>query len=83
MAVVDSQHQFVLVDIGGQERQSDGGIFRNSLVGCKMINKSLDISPPRSIFEGRQPLPYEIVGDEAFPLLKNLMRPYPGKTEDI
>ncbi|XP_030763488.1 protein ALP1-like [Sitophilus oryzae] len=82
MAVVDSQYQFLLVDIGGQGRQSDGGIFRNSLIGQKIINKTLDIPPPRSISEGRQPLPYVIVGDEAFPLLENLMRPYPGKTDD-
>nr|CAH7739054.1 unnamed protein product [Callosobruchus chinensis] len=82
MAVVNHQYEFLLVDIGGQGRQSDGGIFReSSSIGQKLANKTLDIPEPQVIADGRPPLPFVIVGDEAFPLLENLMRPYPGQSQ--
>ncbi|KAJ8953422.1 hypothetical protein NQ318_023539 [Aromia moschata] len=72
MAVVDCNYRFVLVDVGGQGRQSDG-----------VAELCLGYSTPLSdeISDGRPPFPYVIVGDEAFPLLENLMRPYPGRSE--
>lgn len=70
-----------MVDVGAQGRQSDGGVLRNSLIGKKLFEKTLNIPPPQIISEGRPPLPFVIVGDEAFPLLENLMRPYPGKND--
>lgn len=81
MAVVSSNYEFILVDIGGQGRQSDAGIFKNSLIGHKLINNTLNIPPPQIVSEGRPHLPFVIVGDEAFPLLENLMRPYPGRSD--
>lgn len=81
MAVVNHKYEFIMVDIGAQGRQSDGGVFRNSLIGRKLVEKSLKIPPPQIVSDGRDPLPFVIVGDEAFPLLENLMRPYPGKND--
>nr|CAH7727770.1 unnamed protein product [Callosobruchus chinensis] len=81
MAVANHQYEFLLVDIGGQGRQSDGGIFRVSSIGQKLANKTLDIPEPQVIADGRPPLPFVIVGDEAFPLLENLTRPYSGQSQ--
>lgn len=81
MAVVNHQYEFIMVDIGAPGRQSDGGVFRNSLIGRKLMDKSLNIPPLQEISEGRPLLPFVFVGDEAFPLLENLMRPYPGKVD--
>lgn len=35
------------------------------------------------LYEGGKPLPFIAVGDVAFPLLKHLMRSYPGKQSNI
>ena len=70
-----------MVDVGGAGRQSDGGVLSNSLFGRALENGSLRLPDNRSL-PGRVPcssLPYVFVGDEAFPLKQNVMRPYPGR----
>lgn len=76
MAVVSHKYEFMMVDIGAEGRQSDGGVFRNSIIGRKLIEGTLNIPPPEEVSEGRPRLPHVIVGDEAFPLMENLMLPY-------
>ncbi|KAJ8875774.1 hypothetical protein PR048_023673 [Dryococelus australis] len=78
LAVVDAEYRFN-VDVGAYGRNSDGGIFRASKVGQGLINGTLDISPPEKSLPGTNcALPHVIVGDRAFPLLKNVMRPCSG-----
>nr|XP_037270205.1 uncharacterized protein LOC119161795 [Rhipicephalus microplus] len=43
MAVVDSDCKYVLVDIGAEGRQSDGGIFKESSFGRDLSKGRLDI----------------------------------------
>lgn len=78
MALCDANYQFIVVDIGAQGRQSDGGVFRLSKFGNALITKNLQLPPPSAIEYGGADFPYFIVGDEAFPLMENLMRPFPG-----
>ena len=79
LAVVDANYKFVIVDIGAYGRQSDGSVFANSLFGRMLKAQQLPIPPPEPLGGSASPdLPYVFVGDEAFPLLQNLMRPYPG-----
>ncbi|XP_054746230.1 uncharacterized protein LOC129250653 [Anastrepha obliqua] len=45
----------------------------------KLMQNTLPLPPPARIsMESPQPLPHFFVGDAAFPLRTNLMRPYPG-----
>lgn len=81
MAVVDYKYCFRLVDIGTPGRHSDGGIFLNSKIGKGIKEGKLNIPQEREMIDGRGDLPFVIVGDAAFPLLKNLLRPYPTKQE--
>nr|CAH7742337.1 unnamed protein product [Callosobruchus chinensis] len=67
LALVDGDYRFITVDVGGYGRNSDGGIFRSSQLGKNYCQTRTNII-----------LPHVIVGDEAFPLLRNVMRPYPG-----
>ena len=78
MAVCDALYCFILVDIGDVVgRHSDGGVLSNS--GFRQALKNGTIALPQECALAGTVLPYVIVGDEAFPLLKNLLRPYPGK----
>nr|CAH7743080.1 unnamed protein product [Callosobruchus chinensis] len=75
LALVDADYRFITVDVGGYGRNSDGGIFRSSQLGKKI---TLNLPEPKPLPQTNIILPHVIVGDEAFPLLRNVMRPYPG-----
>lgn len=80
LALCDSDYRFIWVDIGAYGKDSDSGIFRESVLYKKLTEKSLDIPKPCPLTENHDTaLPYVIVGDEAFGLMENLMRPYGGK----
>ena len=76
--MVDANYKFTIIDVGGYAKSSDGGLFTRSILGKSLELNTLNIpnsKPPPNIEE---PLPFVIVGDEAFPLKKYLLRPYPG-----
>lgn len=84
MASCDSNYNFKFVDVGDYGSQSGGGIFRNSAFGKKIINNELDLPPPEHLPNSEVTFPYYFLDDNAFPLMNNLIRPYPGTnlTED-
>ncbi|KAH7933036.1 hypothetical protein HPB49_007164 [Dermacentor silvarum] len=75
MAVVDSQLRFVCIDVGAYGSQSDGGVFKASQpnFSAKLLPQSTAVAP------------YVFVGDEAFQLRPDFLRPYPGRclAEDL
>ena len=74
------------MDVGDAGRHSDGGVFSNSEFGKALDSDMLGIPNPRLLPNTTQsPLPFVFVGDEAFPLKMNMLRPYPGKnlSEDL
>lgn len=77
MASVDAHYRFTTIDVGSMCRFSDGNIFYNSPLGAMLHNGSLDLPEPKLLPGQNENTPYVFVGDEAFPLLPNLMRPYP------
>ena len=79
MAVCDAQYRFVLVDIGDCGRHSDGGVLSNSKFGQALENGNLCTPKGQFLTGTNLYLLYVIVGDEAFPLRTNMMRPYPGR----
>ena len=76
--MVDANYKFYIIDLGGYGKSSDGGLFTISILGKSLEANTLNIPnfkpPPNS----EEPLPFLIVDDEAFPLQKYLLRPYPG-----
>ncbi|XP_071653255.1 putative nuclease HARBI1 [Temnothorax longispinosus] len=77
LAISDAKYRFIIVDIGGEGRQSDGGIFRNSLIRNYFENALLKLPNPKSVQIDGPVLPYVLLADEAFPLTNFMMRPYP------
>lgn len=79
LAVVDSNYRFTYIHVGSFEKDSDSTIFKNSSLWNKLQNNSLNIPSPNFIPGINIPIPYAFVGDEAFGLSTNVLRPYAGK----
>ncbi|CAM4573446.1 unnamed protein product [Leuciscus chuanchicus] len=82
LAVVDAKYRFWVIDVGGYGRTSDGGILANSAFGQALRAGTLHLPPDHPLpgAEDREPQPHVFMADEAFPLRRNLMRPFPGRT---
>lgn len=81
LATADADGLFLTIDVGEYGRNSDGRVFRESAFGKAVISKEIDL-PEASALPGEPDsatFPYYFVGDEAFPLMENLMRPYPRR----
>ncbi|XP_061716959.1 uncharacterized protein LOC133524824 [Cydia pomonella] len=76
LALVDAHYRFIMVDVGAYGRNSDGGIYQESLMGTMFKNNELNVPPNRPLRQNTEPLPYTIVADAAFPLKPYLLNPY-------
>ncbi|VEN48424.1 unnamed protein product [Callosobruchus maculatus] len=79
LGACDADYKFTYVDIGAYGSQSDGGVLRNSVFGQRLENNDINIPRDKCLPGTNIVMPYFFVGDEAFPLKKYIMRPYPGK----
>lgn len=84
LAVADANYKFLTDDIGAYGKQSDGGTFRETKLCKNLITVPHNWPKPKEIPGTTTYAPFVLVGDEAFPLMENLMRPFPGTalTED-
>lgn len=76
-ALVDADKRFLVVEVGGRGRQSDGGTFHYSNLNKALENNRMNMPLPRTLPGTEIVLPMVIIGDEAYPLKQYLMRPYP------
>ncbi|GFW62511.1 DDE Tnp4 domain-containing protein [Trichonephila clavipes] len=77
LAVVDADCKFTAVDVGFYGREGDAGIFLKSEIGQRIKNNTFNVPPPKALTGTDTFVPHVIVGDEAFALHQNLMKPYP------
>ncbi|PNF15697.1 hypothetical protein B7P43_G12476, partial [Cryptotermes secundus] len=77
MATVDAHYRFTTIDVGSMGRFSDGNVFFNSRLGTMLHNGSLELPDSKPLPGQNEVTPCVFFGDEAFPLMWNLMRPYP------
>lgn len=89
MAVVGPDAEFIFADVGCQGRISDGGVLRNTLFYQALETNQLNIPQPKllpvnDLMDWNPVLPHYFVGDDAFSLTTNVMKPYPkrGLTEE-
>lgn len=80
LALVDPCYNFIVIDVGGYGKNSDGGILSNSNFGKALQSKRLNIPNKRVLPGTNVELPMVCVADEAFALKTYMMRPYPGKS---
>lgn len=79
MAIVDASYRFIMVDAGAPGRHSDGGVFKATSFGRQLQDEVLAFPVPARLPRSRRVAPHVFVGDEAFQLRRDFMRPYPGK----
>jgi len=78
LALVDANYRLTIIDVVGYGKSSDGGLFTRSILGKSLEPNTLNIPNSKPPPNNEEPLPFVTVGDEAFPLKKHLLRPYPG-----
>ncbi|VEN56824.1 unnamed protein product [Callosobruchus maculatus] len=79
LGLVDAQYKFTYVNVGVNGRVSDGGVFSASMLSKKIRDGSLALPEPQCLPGRTSKVPYVIVADEAFPLLPNVMKPFPQR----
>ncbi|XP_008179993.1 protein ALP1-like [Acyrthosiphon pisum] len=80
MAVVDANLNFISIDVGSYGREGDSNVFKECPFGKLLYAEKLNIPEPIILPNtNSSPQPYVFVGDEAFALHTNLLRPYPGR----
>lgn len=77
IAVVDANYQFIYASAGTQGRVSDAGVFAHSDLREAMDSGTLNFPPVDTLLGTDTVMPYVLVGDEAYPLRPDLMKPYP------
>lgn len=70
LGIVDADYKFIRAEVGINGRFSDGGVWNRSNFNEAIENGKLDIPTTNNGF------PMVFVGDDAFPLKSNLMKPY-------
>ncbi|KAJ8892457.1 hypothetical protein PR048_005037 [Dryococelus australis] len=77
LAVYDTFCRFILIEVGAYVKESDdGGIFRKSVLFEKITNGSLNIPEDTVLSSTDIKVPFVFIADEAYPLLRLLMKPY-------
>lgn len=80
LAIVNANYEFLMVHVGINGKISDGGVLQETTFYNKLLNGSLNLPAPKIIPSLAYSLPYTFIGDEAFPLMENLLKPYPQKS---
>ncbi|XP_036321171.1 uncharacterized protein LOC118735488 [Rhagoletis pomonella] len=75
-AVADANYKFVTIDVGEYGKQSNGGTFKASSLYNLMESGRLNIPPGTTFPSTAITVPYVFIGGEAYPLLRNLLKPY-------
>ena len=76
MAVVDADYKFIWVDIGANGAAADAQIWNTCELKAALSDDTLPIPPPEPLLFDNEPVPFHLIGDEAFALSTNMMKPF-------
>lgn len=78
-AIVNANYEFLYVHTGTNGRVSDGGIWSATSIYKRLTLNKLGIPNPTQLPGTDKLVPYVFIGDEAFPLMQNLLKPFSQK----
>jgi hypothetical protein len=78
MALVDADYKFLWIDVGSDGSSNDASIYNGSELkeGLESPNNIFNLPEEKSLPGYDVPIPYYIVGDNAFGINKRLMNPF-------
>lgn len=77
MAIANANYEFVYCHVGTNGRVSDGGVIENTTFYKRLLDGQLNIPKPETVRNGGIELPYVFIGDEAFCLRSDFLKPFP------
>ena len=77
-----ANYKFLYVNVGAAGRDGDAGVFSNSSLKKGLDDNSLNIPPPLIMEGTTDKLHHHIIGEDAFPLRVETMKPYPHRNLD-
>ena len=83
LALVDAAYNFLYVDIGASGAGSDAGVFSETVLKEALEAATVGLPEPDPLPNDDQPMPYYIVGDDAFALKTWLMKPMPHRNMSV
>lgn len=78
-AIADANYTVLYADVGCQGRISDGGVLKFTSFYKKLSEERLHLPPSQPLLERSKPVPFIFAADDAFALMTNNMKPYPGQ----
>lgn len=82
MAISDSNYKLIYTDIGSRGRNNDGGVFASCSFAEALENNTMDIPPDKPLPGRHKAVPFCLVADDAFPLKRNIMKPFSFRDQD-
>ncbi|XP_065583929.1 uncharacterized protein LOC136042942 isoform X2 [Artemia franciscana] len=76
MAVVDARYRFLYIDVGAKGKENDSTVFRRFSFGKALEVNRLPVPGDKELPNTSCPLPHIFIGDEAFPLKTNFLKPF-------
>ncbi len=83
LAVADANYKFVFLDIGRESSAGDTQIFNHCDFKHYIEEDQLHWPGPEPMMNDTEPMPYFLVGDDAFALKEWLMKPYSRRGLDL
>lgn len=82
MGMIGQEYEFLFVDVGINCRNSDGGTWGNCALKFALESNRTNL-PASTPLPHHLMIPYVCTGDDAFPLSKYMMKPYPFKSLSV
>jgi len=76
LGLVDAEYKFIWIDVGANGSTSDCAVFNSSELLEALEGETLGLPPPEVLPGDDRPIPYFLIGDDAFALKTWMMKPF-------